>query len=167
MHFDPSGASRGQSAQSTARTNYNRLARWYDLLSGRAERRLADKDGQTAANIMNATVAKLREVGADELGARLAEAAGYGREGAVRLLERLEARRGFAPLTRGLARSKLSTACQIPGRLTIRAQGDEVAIDMGATAARSSRIWPKCPGLRIALRKSIPAAGSLTSKRAE
>jgi len=31
-----------------------------------------------------------RELGADELGARLADAAGYGREGAVRLLERLD-----------------------------------------------------------------------------
>jgi Zn-dependent protease with chaperone function len=31
-----------------------------------------------------------REVRADELGARLADAAGYGREGAVRLLERLD-----------------------------------------------------------------------------
>lgn len=43
MRADPAAASRGQSARSTARTNYNRLARWYDLLSGPAERRLAER----------------------------------------------------------------------------------------------------------------------------
>lgn len=39
---------------------------------------------------LSAAYSRDRELGADALGARLAEAAGYGRDGAVRLLERLE-----------------------------------------------------------------------------
>jgi len=39
---------------------------------------------------LSAAYSRDRELGADALGARLAEAAGFGRDGAVRLLERLE-----------------------------------------------------------------------------
>jgi len=45
---------------------------------------------QVGFRYLSAAYSRDRELGADALGARLAEAAGYGRDGAVRLLERLE-----------------------------------------------------------------------------
>jgi len=67
-----------------------------DSATAAASRVLAARSGLGAwvrhvgVRYLTGTYSRDRELGADELGARLADAAGYGREGAVRLLERLD-----------------------------------------------------------------------------
>jgi len=67
-----------------------------DSATAAASRAIAARSGLGAwvrhvgVRYLEGAYSRDRELGADELGARLAEAAGYGREGAVRLLERLE-----------------------------------------------------------------------------
>ena len=67
-----------------------------DSATAAASRAIAARSGLGAwvrhvgVKYLTGAYSRDREVGADELGARLADAAGYGREGAVRLLERLD-----------------------------------------------------------------------------
>ena len=67
-----------------------------DSATAAASRAIAARSGLGAwvrhvgVKYLTGAYSRDRELGADELGARLADAAGYGREGAVRLLERLD-----------------------------------------------------------------------------